>query len=90
MPKFYDPEKEQAWLRHRAQREHICRLLFGHSVRTMIGVVLIALGGVCAGMAIVVAARDGWTYETIAGGFTFAVLGIGFGLSFIPQRDDRD
>jgi hypothetical protein len=60
MPKFNDPAKEQAWLRRREQRERISGALFGRSVKTMIGVAFIAVGGIFAGMTIVAAARDGW------------------------------
>jgi hypothetical protein len=88
MPKFNDPAKEQAWLQRRAQRERICRYLFGHSVRTMIGVASITVGGAFAGMAIVAAARDGWTYETMSGGAALSLLAIWFGTSLVPKRDD--
>jgi|HubBroStandDraft_6_1064221.scaffolds.fasta_scaffold1458384_2 hypothetical protein len=71
MPKFNDPAKEQAWFRRRAQRGYV------------IGVTLIAVGGACAGMALVAAVRDGWNFETVSGGAIFAFIPIWFGLRLI-------
>jgi hypothetical protein len=52
----------------------------------MIGVGLIALGGVFAGIAIVATGRDGWNFATVSGGVVLTVIAIWLGLFFIPGR----
>jgi hypothetical protein len=70
----------------RARRENICRALFGQDIETMIGVVVIAIGGALAGIMLTHQLRNGWDFGTVVGGPFVVAAVIGLGMLFLPKR----
>lgn len=89
MPYWREGDPKPGWMRRREWRERVSHRLFGHGVETMIGVVLIIIGGLFFGIAVVAIARDGWSFKRISAGLALGILPIWFGLFFLPKRNRR-